>query len=81
MSLVNKKTNNARKVVAVPTESGSGFIKGREYAFHHVRNGLYINTQTGSDKFENFGEKSPHLWDGHDWDAAGHFEIITSEAS
>ena len=79
MSLVNKKTNNVRKVVAVPTESGNGFVKGREYAFYHKRNGLYVNKQTGYDKFEDFGKKSAHLWDGHDWDAAGHFEIISQE--
>lgn len=83
MSLVNKKTNNIQFVVAVPTKSGNGFIKGQEYTFEHHRNRLYrtfLDDNNFVKKYEDFGPRSAHLWDGTgDYEkVAGKFNIVDS---
>ena len=76
--LVNKLTNNAPIVYAMPSESYGSFTAGKHYRFEHVRNGLY---QTISDdghlKYDSLtGDKSAHLWNSRDWDLAGHFILL-----
>ncbi len=67
-------------LIAKPTENGNGFKKGSSYKFIHSRNSCYYAEVLGAIKYvtlpqEGLSEPSAHLWDGHDWDTAGHFII------
>ena len=75
--LINKATNNAVTVKAIPSKSGNGFTQGEIYTFTYYRNGLYrTENDHGYQRYEDFGIRSAHLWDSIHWRAAGHFQII-----
>jgi len=70
--------NNPSTLRATPTISGNGFTGGKSYLFCHHRNGLYRTTNdNGHERFESypFAERSAHLWDGVNWEAAGRFNL------
>jgi len=74
--LTNKKTLNARLVKAIPTRSGNGFTKDKEYTFTHEINGLYVTyNDNGHERYEDFDDISAHLWDGINDQDMGRFVI------
>ena len=81
MANIYELTDN--KVVLIrPTESGDGFVKGQIYEAWRGDFHAFTVTLPGGIKriLSTVNEPSAHLWDGTDWDAAGHFELVNPEA-
>lgn len=71
-------------IYAQPSTSGNGFIKGDTYKLIHEQNGLYIAQTFLGERYISypFNTQSGHLWDGTNWDEAGHFvEVINNESN
>jgi len=74
------KISEAKVVKAIPTNSGNGFIKGDVYEFKHHINGLFVTyikrPISCLKRYECFGKKSSHLWNGKNEYKMGKFNII-----
>lgn len=64
--------------IAFPTRSGNGFKAFELYTFEQLNGCLYrITLENGAERVDSLdGKKSAHLWDGKNWDNAGHFIVL-----
>ena len=74
------KLTKAEVVIIRPTTDGNGFKSGQEYRAQRSRHMYLVRLKGDHIRWvHSVDTPSAHLWDGKDWDAAGHFEYIRDE--